>query len=334
MVFLSTAAAIIASQALISGVFSLTMQACQLGLLPRTGVQHTSASLRGQIYIPQANWSLLAACLLLVVTFGSSSRLASAYGIAVSLTMIITTLLFHRVARQRWGWSAWSAGLFVAVFLVIESSFCLANLIKISKGGWVPLLIGGLVFCIMSTWLTGRRLLHERLARRLIAPDLFFDDIERTNPVRVPGTAIYMAGSPQGVPIALLHNFKHNRILHQQNLFLTILTEEVSHVPPAERVTVEPLRHGFYRVIARLGFMDHVEVPELMALCAGQGLKLKMAGTSFFLSRETVLIGPQRTMARWRKYLFALLTRNAQRPTDYFELPPNCVVELGMQEAI
>ncbi len=331
LVGLATVAAVIASQALISGVFSLTMQATQLGLLPRIAVRHTSASLRGQVYIPSANWALLAACLLLVAGFGSSSRLAAAYGIAVSLTMLITTLLFYFAARRLWAWTAWRAGLFAAFFLVIESAFCLANLTKFLHGGWVPLLLGGAVFAVMSTWRKGRRLLGVRLAQRRLPLAVFFEDVEHTRPLRVTGTAVFMSGNADGVPLALLHNFKHNRMLHERNVFLTIRVGDASHVPPAERVTVERLHEGFHQVIARVGFMDEVNVPDLLSACAEQGLALELSRTSFFLSCETVLRGRERTLARWRKFLFAVLARNAQRPSDYFGLPPNRVIELGMQ---
>ena len=331
MVALSTAAAIIASQALISGVFSLTMQASQLGLLPRITVRHTSARQRGQIYIPAANGGLLAACLLLVAGFGSSSRLAAAYGIAVALTMLITTVLFFFAARRLWQWPAWRAALFAAFFLSIEAAFAGANLAKLGHGGWVPLLLGGMVFAVMSTWRKGRRLLAGQLAQRRLPLEDFFADVDRSQPLRVPGTAVFMSGSPEGVPVALLHNYKHNRVLHEENVFLTIRVEEVSHVPPAERVSVERLRAGFHRVVARVGFMDEVNATALLTACGEQGLVLHMPRTSFFLSSETLLRGRGRTMAAWRKWLFVLLSRNAQRPSDYFSLPPNRVVELGMQ---
>ena len=334
MVALATLAAIIASQALISGVFSLTMQATQLGLLPRIAVRHTSADLRGQIYIPQTNWSLLAACLLLVASFQSSSRLAAAYGIAVSLTMVITSVLFYLVARRLWKWRRRLAVPLVGFFLLVEVTFCSANMAKVWHGGWVPLVIGLAAFAVMSTWRAGRILLGERLARSRMPLDQFFADLDATRPVRVPGTAVFMSGTTQGVPIALLHNYKHNRVLHLQNVFLTVIIENVSHVPPGERIHVEKMREGFHRVTVRVGFMDPVNVAEVLKACASQGLELHLAKTSFFVSRETILHGRERSLARWRKYLFAILSRNAQRPTDYFGLPPNRVVELGMQVEI
>jgi KUP system potassium uptake protein len=331
MVGLATAAAIIASQSLISGVFSLTMQAGQLGLFPRITVRHTSAALKGQIYVPHANWGLMAACLLLVLEFRSSSRLAAAYGIAVSLTMVATTILFFSAARRLWQWPLWRAGLFAAVFLAIELTFSLANLTKIAHGGFVPLVAGAVVFTVMSTWHSGRRLLRDALARTSLSPEALFADIEQTQPLRVPGTAVFMSGNPDGVPLALLHNLKHNHVLHEQNVLLTVLIGEMAHVPASERVTVETLRLGFSRVVARFGFMDVVQVPEVLADAAEKGLQMDPSRATYFLSRETVMPGRQRAMAAWRRHLFVLLSRNAQRPTDYFGLPPNRVIELGMQ---
>jgi KUP system potassium uptake protein len=331
LVALATAAAIIASQALIAGTFSLTMQAVQLGFLPRLAVTHTSAEQRGQIYVAKANWVLMLACIALVLGFGSSSRLAAAYGIAVTMTMVTTTLLFFFASRRLWQWPLWKAGLFTAIFLAIELSFCGANLIKILHGGWVPLLLGAAVFITMTTWRSGRRLLGQTLSQTALPLDTFLDDLARFAPVQVAGTAVFMAGNPHGTPLALLHNLKHNKVLHERNVFLTIVTKEVAHVPEAGRLQTEKRREGFYRVIGTYGFMDRPDVPRLLQDCEAQGLKFDMAKTTFFLSSESIIPGRKRGMASWRKHLFSILSRNSERATAYFRLPPNRVVELGMQ---
>jgi len=331
MVIVATAAAIIASQALISGAFSLTMQAIQLGYSPRMKIEHTSSSTRGQIYIPHVNWLLMLACIGLVIGFGSSSNLAAAYGIAVTLTMIITTLLFYFAARRLWNWSVWVAAPLCGLFVLVEVAFFGANLLKIAHGGWFPLVVGLIIFTVMATWKTGRRVLGERLRSSFIPLPLFLDDVERTAPIRVPGTAVFLSSNADATPLALLHNLKHNRVLHQSVIFLTIQTEDVPHIHVQKRITLEKLRDGFHRVVARYGFMEDPNVPEVLEQCRPLGLEFDSMSTTFFLSRETIIPTKNPGMAIWREKLFAFLSRNAQRPTDFFRIPANRVVELGMQ---
>jgi KUP system potassium uptake protein len=331
LVVLATAAAVIASQALISGVYSLTMQAVQLGFLPRVGVTHTSSQQRGQIYVPLANILLLLACCALVLGFGSSTRLAAAYGIAVTLTMVTTTILFSVVARSLWRWELWKVIAWATLFLGLELAYCGANFLKVGQGGWVPLVLGGALFVIMATWRKGRELLRQRLKTAAMPLDLLMVDLQRRNCARVPGTAVFMSGDPRGVPLALLHNLKHNSVLHERNIILTIIISEEARVEVARRVQVRDLGMNFYSVTGHYGFMEQPEVPELLRKCADQGLQFDMQRTTFFLSSETIVRGKTPGMARWRARLFAVLSRNAQRATAFFGLPPNRVVELGMQ---
>lgn len=332
LVGLATAAAIIASQALISGVYSLTMQAVQLGYFPRVGILHTSPTERGQIYVPTANWLLMVACLGLVIGFQDSSSLAAAYGIAVTLTMLITTVLFYFAARRLWGWSTGHALALCGLFGLVEIAFLVANLLKVVHGGWFPLVVGGGLYGCMRTWKWGRRRLRDRLQASMLPFDMFLADIEERKPHRVGGTAVFMAGSPTGTPIALLHNLKHNRVLHERVVLLTILTEEDARVPVSERLEIVKHGQGFYRVTARYGFMDEADMGEILRLCGERGLQLKLSETTFFLSRETVIC--RQGVAWWRglrEKLFAFLARNAQSATAFFGLPANRVVELGMQ---
>ncbi len=331
MVVIATSAAIIASQALISGAYSLTMQAIQLGYCPRMRIDHTSSEARGQIYMPQLNWALMLACIGLVLGFRSSSNLASAYGVAVTFTMLATTFLFYFAARRLWNWPRWQAGLLCGFFIVIEATLCTANLLKIAHGGWFPLVVAAIVFTLMSTWKTGRRVLGERLRGSFIPLSLFLEDVDRAAPVRVPGTAVFLSSNAEATPLALLHNLKHNRVLHKSVVFLTLQTEEVPHVRTENRLQLEQLREGFHRVIARYGFMEDPNVPEILENCRPLGLELDWMNTTFFLSRETIIATKAPGMALWREKLFAFLSRNAQRPTDFFRIPANRVVELGMQ---
>ena len=331
LVILATAAAIIASQALISGAFSLTMQAIQLGYCPRMKVEHTSKDTRGQIYIPYVNWMLMLACIGLVIGFGSSSNLAAAYGIAVTLTMIITTLLCFFVERRLWTWHPGAVLLFSGFFLVVELAFFGANLLKIAHGGWFPLVIGLLIFTLMATWKTGRKVLGDRLRSSFIPLKLFLDDVDRSAPIRVPGTAVFLSSNADSTPLALLHNLKHNRVLHQSIVFLTIQTEDVPHVHTDQRIRLEKLRGDCHRVIARYGFMEDANVPEILDRCRPLGLEFDWMSTTFFLSRETIIPTKAPGMMLWRERLFAYMSRNAQRPTDFFRIPANRVVELGMQ---
>lgn len=334
LIALATAAAIIASQALISGSFSLTMQAVQLGFAPRVAIEHTSSAARGQIYIPYINWTLMCACIGLVLGFRTSDNLAAAYGIAVVLTMIITTLLLFFAARRLWGWSGLKAGAVCAVFLTAELCFLGANLTKIAHGGWFPLVVGGIGFTLLSTWKTGRQRLRQRLINSLLPIEDFLKDVETTQPPRVPGTAIFLAGNPDGTPAALTHNFKHNKIIHKRVVLLTVLIQEIPFVDNERRVSVVELGQGFYRVLGRYGFMEEPNAETILKLCKPHGLKFREMETTFFLSRETIIASNRRGLARWRKHLFALLARNAQPANAYFRLPPNRVVELGLQVEI
>ena len=331
LVALSTLAAVIASQALISGAYSLTMQAVQMGYLPRLQILHTSHSERGQVYIPQVNTFLMIACIGLVLAFRSSSRLAGAYGIAVSLTMLATTLLFFGAARRLWRWSVWRASLTCAVFLSVELVFAAANGLRIWQGGWFPLVVGLLIFAQMTTWYQGRQKLRAKLSEGYLPLDLFLNDIESVRVHRVPGTAVFMSGNPNGTPIALLHNLKHNQVLHERIVVLTILNEDVPFVPEAERLEVKDLRPNLYRVVGRYGFMEQPSIPVLLEKCALYGLEFVPAKTTFFLSRETILPKAGGIIRCWRSKLFATMSRNAQPATAFFQLPPNRVVELGMQ---
>ncbi|MDB6039737.1 MAG: Kup system potassium uptake protein [Verrucomicrobiales bacterium] len=331
LVILATLASVIASQALISGAFSLTMQAVQLGYIPRLRIDHTSSDERGQIYIPHLNWTLMLACIGLVLGFGSSSNLAAAYGVAVTLTMIITTILFDFAARELWHWKRLPTMLLCSGFLIIELAFCAANMMKIAYGGWFPLLVGVIIYTLMTTWKTGRKILGDRLRASSLPLQMFLDDVLARPPHRVSGTAIFLSGNSEGTPLALLHNLKHNKVLHERIVLLTIETQEIPHVSPEDRVGVENLRPGVFRVRGRYGFMEEPGIPDLLRSCALHGLDLVPEKTTFFLSRETIIPTKMPGMALWREKLFAYMARNAQRATAYFKLPANRVVELGMQ---
>jgi KUP system potassium uptake protein len=331
MLVLATLAAIIASQALISGAFSLTRSAVQLGFLPRVRIVHTSGETEGQIYVPEVNWILLVACLALVFGFGSSGRLAAAYGIAVTGTMAMTSVLFYGVARGVWGWGRARAGLVVAGFLVVDLAFLGANLTKIERGGWVPLVLAAALFAVMSTWRKGRQRLARFFAEATLPVDVFLADVRASRLTRVPGTAVFMTSNPEGIPPVLLHHVKHNKTLHEQVVLLSIVTEQVPSVPFGRNFEVTELGEGFYRVEARYGFMQTPHVPRLLAVCLAEGLAVDLDDTSYFLGRETILAGGTWKMARWRKLLFAYLSRNSRPATQFFGLPPNRVVELGAQ---
>ena len=331
LVVIATFAAVIASQALITGAYSLTMQGIQLGYIPRMEIRHTSSLERGQIYLPLINYTLMFACVGLVLGFRTSSHLAAAYGIAVSLTMIITSIFFVFAARQLWQWPLWKAAGLSALFLVPELAFFGANALKITHGGWFPLVVAAAIYTLMVTWKTGRALIRERMKAGYLPFQLFLDDIKANPPHRVKGTAVFLSGNPQGVPIALLHNLKHNKVLHERVAILTIVTDEVPHVAGDKRVVIDKLAEDIHRVVGHYGFMEEPSVPELLELCAKQGLQLKPMETTFFLSRETIIASPMHGMALWRERLFAVMSRNAQRATTFFRLPANRVVELGIQ---
>ena len=331
MVALATAAAVVASQALISGAFSLTRQALQLGYVPRMTILHTSGEREGQIYIPSVNRALMFASCGLVVGFGSADRLAGAYGIAVTTTMVITTLLFNVVARRRLGWSPVRAGLVTGFFLTINLSFFGANLVKVPQGGWFPLGVAAVIFLLMTTWREGRLRLQEIGQSVSLPLSLLLEDLERRNLPRPPGIAVFMNADPEGAPLVLLHHLKHNKLLHEHVVLLSIVTEEVPTLPAEHRVETRERGGGFYQVTARYGFMETPNVPEALALSEPLKPILNPADTTYYLGRQTLLIRGRSRMARWRKKIFRIMDRNARSATSYFGLPPNRVVELGAQ---
>jgi KUP system potassium uptake protein len=331
LVGLSTLATVIASQAVISGAFSLTRQAVQLGYLPRLHIEHTSERQIGQIYIPSVNWLLMLACIGLVIGFRSSSNLASAYGVAVTTDMVFTTLLFAFVARSRFGWPQWKVVLLAAAFLVVDLGFWGANIVKIPHGGWFPLVIAAAFFTCMTTWKMGRQILAQRMQTRTLPVKLFLKDLQGNRYTRVPGTAVYMYGNADGTPPALLHNLMHNKVLHERVVLLTVETEEIPFVDEAERVEVAELGHGLFRVLLRYGFTEDPDIPSGLALAKAKGLTFKPMETSYFLGRETLIASKNPGMAIWREQLFSVMARNARSATSFFGLPPNRVVELGAQ---
>ena len=330
LVALATAATVIASQALISGAFSLTHQAIQLGYAPRLAISHTSAEERGQIYLGPVNWMLAIACCGLVIGFGSSSNLAAAYGMSVTANMAITTVLLCVVASRRWGWR-WPAFALGAVFLPIDLAFFGSNLLKIFHGGWFSLVVAALVFTVLSTWKRGRNVLRERLEEASLPLDLFLPDLETSTLPRVPGTAVFLTGDPAGTPPALLHNIKHNKVVHERTILLTILTEDVPYTAESERLTVKALDQGFCRIVARYGFMEIPNVPALLEKVRSEKFPIDLPQVSYFLGREQLIPSGGSGMGRWREGLFAYLSRNAQSANTYFRVPPNRVVELGAQ---
>lgn len=339
LVVLSAAATVIASQAVISAAFSITAQAVKLGYLPRVPIRFTSESSAGQIYIGFVNWLLLAAVIALVVGFGTSSNLAAAYGIAVAATMVVTTLGAMVVARHRWDWSR---GATLAVFvplLALDLVFLAATSVKIDDGGWFPLAFGTLLYAVFSTWKRGRAIVREQEHKRGLALVPFLKSLSTYPPTRVEGTAVFMSPEPDFVPQALLHNLKHNRVLHERVVFLTAMSENVPHVPPAQAAEVRDLGDGCWHVIVKLGFLDSYDVDTIARnLDRHDDFELVPSNASFFLSRQTVLVGRQgvadRGMARWRKHLFAWMMRNAQPASEFFRMPPNRVIEIGTQVVI
>lgn len=330
MVVLATGAAVIASQAIISGAFSLTMQAIQLGYIPRLKVNYTSERIIGQIYVPLVNWILMLSCIGLVLGFRSSSNLAAAYGVAITTTMLITTILFYVVARRRWHWPA-AAALPVAIFfIVIDLAFFGANMLKIAHGGWFPLLVSAFILFLMLTWRKGRKVLRAHLGEICLPLDSLLPDLKSQRIRRVAGTAIYMSGNRAGTPLALLHNLKHNKVVHEQVVLLTVRTEEVPYLANArDRVTLEKLEEGFWRVQVHFGFMEKPDVPSALASVKKTGFRCDSMRTTYFIGRETILATRKLGLSSWRGSLFAWMTRNAGDATSYFCLPPNGVVELG-----
>ncbi len=332
LVLLATAATVIASQALISGAYSITMQAVQLGFLPRLKIEHTSQTEFGQIYLPALNWSLMIGCIATVLSFRTSSNLAAAYGIAVTSTMVITTILFYVVARQRWGWGALPAGALALFFIVIDLAFFGANIIKVTQGGWFPLLLAVVIFTVMMTWKKGRRILAERIQAESPPLDNFLQEIARRSPKRVPGTAIFMNGNATRTPPALIHNLEHNKVLHEGVLFLTVKTSQVPYVEEEQRVETESLGNGFHRLRVYYGFMEDPDIPKVLENVEIPGFKFDPQAATYFLGRETIIVSKERPgMAHWREKMFALISRNATSATAYFCIPPDRVVEMGSQ---
>ncbi len=333
MIVLATLATVIASQATISGAYSMTRQAIQLGYLPRMNVLHTSAKEMGQIYVPAINWILLAAVLLAVIGFGSSTNLASAYGVAVVGTMLVTSFLTFFVIHFGWGYNIWLCIVATGFFILVDFAFFSASLVKIVEGGWFPLTAGATVFTVMITWRKGREILLSRLKQSSVPLGPFLESLFGANPPnRVPGTAIFLTSTPDAVPHALLHNLVHNKVLHQRVIFLTATVSDEPFVPEDERISIETLGHECYRILIRFGFKDQPDVPKALALCAKYGLEFQVMQTSFFLSRETVIPSARvQGMAMWRDRLFATMARNAGSVVEYFNLPTNRVIELGSQ---
>ncbi len=332
LILLATAATAIASQALVSGAFSLTRQAVQLGYLPRTTVLHTSPTQIGQIYVPTVNWTLMIACIALVLGFGSSANMAAAYGVAVTATMTVSTILFIAYARENWAWPRAAVMLLGAGLLTIDLSFLGANLLKIPSGGWFPLAVGAGMFAIFIAWRAGREALADRLSARGIPPHIFVGDVLSESHTRVPGTAVYMSAQPDSTPPALLHNLMHNKVLHERVVFLSVLTENVPHVPAAGRAETIDLGSGIHQVVLRYGFMDTIDVPAALEDVRIDPGRFQPLETTWFLGRESIVGRPARDgLPRWKLALFRVLSRNATDAAAYFGLPPNRVVELGAQ---
>ena len=331
LIALATAATIIASQAVISGAFSLTRQAVQLGYSPRLRIQHTSHRKIGQIYVSSVNWMLMVMTCALVLGFGTSSRMAGAYGVAISSLMVMTTGMFFVMSRQVWGWSLPKAGLVVGLFLIMDVPFLLGNALKIRHGGWVPLAIGVAVYLLMSTWKRGRELLASRLSEAAVPLSILLGDIEAEPPTRVRGTAVFMTGQPDGVPYTLLYNLRHNQVLHERIIFLTVVMQEIPRVPSEERVSIDRLAEGFYRVTAKCGFLEDPDAREIIERCAEKGLEINIDATSFFVGRETLLATSRPGMPIWREKLFSVMSRNTPRVTTAWNLPIEQVIEIGAQ---
>ena len=348
LIGIATAATIVASQAMISGAFSLAQQCMQLGYSPRLSIIHTSYKQAGQIYVPEVNTGIAIGCILLVLFFQSADNLTAAYGIAVTGAFSITTILYTVVAHRRWRWPVAALAAFVVVFMVTDFSFFAANIFKIASGGWVTLLIALAIFVIMVTWKTGRSMLNQILNAGSLPMDLFLSDVARKKPPRVPGTAVFMTSSTDGVPVVLLHHLKHNKVLHEHVILMSLKTEEVPEIPAEERLSIEKLEHGFHRVSARYGFMETPDVPEILYRLRQAGLRAKQNETTFYLGHERIIVldhgkGPKpgarrlpddadfTDMSRWRKKLFVYMQRNARSATEFFGIPPNRVVELGAQ---
>src|SRR5438477_3387778 len=326
---LATAAAVIASQAVISGAFSLTRQAVQLGYVPRMEIEHTSSREIGQIYVPAVNKLLAVLTIALVFGLQTSSNVAGAYGVALSTLMALTTVMFYVMSREVWGWSFAKAAVVSGSFLIVDLTFLVANALKIWHGGWVPLLIAIALYFVMITWKRGREILSKRMMEKTVPLKLLLADLAAEPPTRVPGTAVFMYGSADGTPPALVLNLTHNKVLHEKIVFLTVITEDVPHVPEDQRVTVKRSGKGFHTVIAHYGFMQDPDINEVLAACKQNHLDIPLEGTTFFLGRETLIASDRPGMAMWRERLFAFMSRNALRATAFFKIPPNQVFEVG-----
>jgi KUP system potassium uptake protein len=333
LVLLATMATIIASQAVISGAFSVTQQAIQLGFMPRLRIEHTSEAAAGQIYIPVINWALMVMVIILVITFGSSSNLAAAYGIAVTGAMLIDGVLIAVVLLNMWKWNRFATFALLGLFFTVDGLYFAANLIKVPDGGWFPLLVGAVAFTMLTTWAKGRKLMIDRMNEASLPMEIFIKSAA-TSATRVPGTAVFMTSSASGVPHALLHNLKHNKVLHERIMLLTVKIEDVPYVPLEKRVESMDYGAGFYRIKIHYGFMDEINVPAVLAKLDGCGPQCKMMDTSFFLARQTLITAARPGMAVWREKLFAWMLRNAESAMEFFKLPTNRVVELGSQVEI
>src|SRR5258708_29852095 len=333
LVLLATGATIIASQAVISGAFSVTQQAIQLGFVPRLKITHTSEAAAGQIYIPLVNWALMVMVLLLVLTFRSSSNLAAAYGVAVTGAMLIDTVLIAVVLITMWKWNRILAGALLLLFFTVDVGYFGSNLTKIPAGGWFPLLVGAIAFTFLTTWAKGRQLMISRMNEASLPMEIFIKSAA-PSAIRVPGTAVFMTSSVSGVPHALLHNLKHNKVLHERVILLTVRIEDVPYVLAEKRLETKDYGAGFYRVVLRYGFMEEINVPAALAQLKDIGPQCRMMDTSFFLARQTLLPSSRPGMAIWREKFFAWMLRNAVSAMEFFKLPTNRVVELGSQVEI
>ena len=334
LVALATVSTIIASQAMISGVYSLTQQAVQLGFTPRMRIVHTSEKAKGQIYIPTVNWMVMIACLTLVLVFRESSRLAAAYGFAVTASMTITSTMYFQVTRIKWNWPLGQSLALLLLFLFFDSSFLAANMLKVVDGGWITMCIATAILVAMVTWRDGRALLAKHYELMRLPTDVFLNDLANYSPQRTAGTAVFMTINPEGIPHTLLHHLKHNEALHERVLLFSILSAGTPTVPAEEQVSLEDLGQGFYRIKAHYGFMESPNMPKLLELLGRKGLEIDIYTTSFFLGRETLFPTGTSPMARWRKHLFIFMSRNAWNATSFFKVPPDRVVELGNQVEI
>jgi KUP system potassium uptake protein len=331
LVVLATCATVIASQAVISGTFSLSRAAIQMGYCPRLQIEHTSERQIGQIYVPFINWSLFIAVVLLVVAFRKSDHLAAAYGIAVTLAMLIDSLLIVSVMTRLWNWPLWAALGIAVPLTLIDVAFLTSNSLKIPDGGWFPLAIGAVVFTLLTTWKRGRALLMDKLSQDALPLDVFIQSIEVAPPTRVEGTAVFMTSTPDRVPHALLHNLKHNKVLHERVIFLTVVMRDIPYVEPAARMEIKSLGCDFFQFLAYYGFKEDPDVPELLEQSGRRGFAFDMMETSFFVSRETLIPTVSPGMALWRERLFASMSKNAVKASEFFQIPTNRVVELGTQ---